>query len=218
MRGAGDLLADHAVQLLQFQHEVVLGVQAAGGVDKEVIGLARVGGGDGVVGHGGGVGAVISGDDFNFEAGAPESQLFNGGGAKGVAGGENGGLAPGLNGVGELGAGGGLAGAVDADDGDDGGAGGDFLQVGVLGRKALFNFRAGDGEIVQPAGALGFVGEFYGRHDLIGHGDAEIGADEGLLDFLEGFGGKLGRARNDALDFVDELGLRFGEAGFEFGE
>ena len=70
--------------------------------------------------HGSGVRAVSAGDDFDFEAGAPEFELFDGGGAEGVARGEQRGLFLRLNQVRELGAGRGLARAVDADDGDNG--------------------------------------------------------------------------------------------------
>ncbi len=63
-----------------------------------------------------------------------------------------------------------------------------------------------------------FVGEFDGGHDLRGHGHTEIGGNERLLDFLERLGGQLGRTRDDAFDFVRELGVCLGEAGFEFGE
>ena len=52
VRRAGQLLADDAMQLLQFLHQVVLGVQAARRVNEEVIRLARLRGGDGVVRHG----------------------------------------------------------------------------------------------------------------------------------------------------------------------
>ena len=51
-----------------------------------------------------------------------------------------------------------------------------------------------------------------------GHGHAEVGGDERGFDFFERLGGQLGRARDDALDFVRELGVRFLQAGFEFGE
>ena len=72
VRRARELLADDAMQLVQFLHEIVLGVQAAGGVYEKVIRLARQRGGDGVVRHGRGVGTVGAGDDFDFEARAPE--------------------------------------------------------------------------------------------------------------------------------------------------
>src|SRR6185437_16942382 len=46
VRRAGELLADDAMKFLQFLHQVVLGVQTAGGVDEEVVRVARAGGGD----------------------------------------------------------------------------------------------------------------------------------------------------------------------------
>ena len=84
--------------------------------------------------------------------------------------------------------------------------------------KTFFNFRAGDGEVIRSCHALRFVGQFHRRHDLSGHGHAEVGGNQSLLDFFQRFGGQLGRARDDALDFVRELGVRFLQAGFEFGE
>ena len=55
--GAGDLLVDDAADLGQLAHQVVLGLEAAGGVDDEDVELAGDGGVAGVEGDGGGVGA-----------------------------------------------------------------------------------------------------------------------------------------------------------------
>jgi len=88
VRRAGQLLADDAVELVQLLHEVVLGVQAAGGVDEQVIRMAGLRGGDGIVRHGGGIRAIGAGDDLDLEAGAPELELLDGGGAEGVTRGE----------------------------------------------------------------------------------------------------------------------------------
>jgi len=63
----------------------VFGVQAARGVNEEVIRLARLRGGDCVVRHGRSVRAIRAGDDFDLKACAPEFELLDGGGAKGVA-------------------------------------------------------------------------------------------------------------------------------------
>ena len=38
------------------------------------------------------------------------------------------------------------------------------------------------------------------------------------FDFFQRIGGQFGRTRDDAFDFVRELGVRLGETGFEFGE
>lgn len=88
VRRPGQLLADDAMELEQFLHEVVLRVQAARRINEKIIRLACLRGGDSVVRHGGGVRAVRAGDDFDLEACAPKFELFNGGGAKGVARGE----------------------------------------------------------------------------------------------------------------------------------
>jgi hypothetical protein len=37
-----------------------------------------------------------------------------------------------------------------------------------------------------------------------------------MFDFFQRLGGQLGRAGDDALDFVREFGMRLGEAGLEF--
>ena len=88
MRRAGQLLADDPVQLLQFLHQIVFRVEAAGGVDEQIIRLARLRGGHSVMRHGRRVRAVSAGDDFHLEFLAPEFDLFDGRSAEGVAGGE----------------------------------------------------------------------------------------------------------------------------------
>ena len=85
MRRAGQFLVHDAMQLLQFLHEIVLGVEAAGGVDEQVIGFAGLRGGDSVVRDGGGIGAVSAGDHRHVQALAPEFELLDGRGAKRVA-------------------------------------------------------------------------------------------------------------------------------------
>ena len=70
---SGQLFADDPVQLLQFLHQVVFGVQASGGINEQVSRLARLGGGHGVVRDGGRVGAVSAGDDFDLEALRPKA-------------------------------------------------------------------------------------------------------------------------------------------------
>ena len=72
MRRAGQLLADDAMQFLQFLHQVVLRVQTAGGINKQIIRLARLRGGDSVVRHRRRVRAISTGDDFNFQSRSPK--------------------------------------------------------------------------------------------------------------------------------------------------
>jgi len=93
-------------------------VQPPRRIDEQVIGFARQRCGDGIVRDGGGVSAVIAGDNRYFQSLAPDFELFNRGGAEGVARGEQRDLSACLKPMRELGAGGGFSGAVDADDRD----------------------------------------------------------------------------------------------------
>ena len=63
-----------------------------------------------------GVGSVRSCDDLHFQPLPPKLELFDRSGPERIARGEQDGLAPGLDEVGQLGCGGRLSGAVDADD------------------------------------------------------------------------------------------------------
>ena len=114
VRSTGQASIHHPMYLGQFLHEVVLGMETTGGVDEEIGGVAGERGRDGIVGDGGGIGLIGTGDDGNVEALPPEFELFDGGGAKGVAGGEHRDPALILDEVGEFGGGGGLAGPIDA--------------------------------------------------------------------------------------------------------
>ena len=116
-----------------------------------------------------------------------------------------------LNEMRELGAGRGFARAVDADDGNDRQARRRLSCNSALFAERLFSIsRARDGKKIQPRAALRFVSLFDGGHDLRGHRHAQVGGDERGFEFLERVGGQLGRARDDAFDFVGELGVRFG--------
>jgi hypothetical protein len=59
--------------------------------------VARLRGGQGVVGNRGGIRAVCSGDNVNLESLAPEFELLDRGGAEGVARGQQRGVAARLN-------------------------------------------------------------------------------------------------------------------------
>ena len=99
----------------------MLGVQSSRGVNKEIIHLACLCGSHGIVRHGSRIGAVSAGDHINLEARTPQFELLDGGGAKGVACGEQRGLLLRLDKrCAELFGGRGLARAVEPDDGDDG--------------------------------------------------------------------------------------------------
>jgi hypothetical protein len=106
--------------------------------------------------------------------------------------------------MGELGAGGGLAGAVDADHRHHRQAVRGAAQRGVAGREALLHLGLGDGEHVRAAAALGLVSPLHRGHDLLGHGHAEVGAEQRRLQLLERRAGQARRAGDNALDFVDE--------------
>ncbi len=85
---AGDQLLGGAAHLVELLHQVGLGVEAAGGVDDEDLGAARLGGGAGVVERGGGVAALLGLDDLDAGACGPDFELLDGGGAEGVGGAE----------------------------------------------------------------------------------------------------------------------------------
>ena len=119
VRGAGDEFGGGAFHFLQLGHQVGFCVQAAGGVDDDHICAAGLRCGERVVNHGRGIGSGFLLDDDDVGAPGPDFQLFDGGGAKGVGGGEDHGGAFFFPAVGELADGGGLAGAVDADDEND---------------------------------------------------------------------------------------------------
>ena len=155
-----------------------------------------------------GVRAVSAGDDFDLEARAPEFELLDGGGAEGVARGEQRGFFLRLNQVRELGAGRGLARAVDADDGNDRPPV-VFLILVFFFFSFFFSFPPGGGKNLRGGFPLVFLGLFDGGDDLLGHGHAEIGGDEGGFEFFQRFAGQFGRARDDAFDFVRQLAVRF---------
>lgn len=82
-------LADHPAHLLQLLHQVVLGMQASGGIGDQHVDAAGLGGLHRVEDHRGGVGAGVLGDHRDAVALAPDLQLLHGGGAEGVAGGQH---------------------------------------------------------------------------------------------------------------------------------
>ena len=81
-------LLQHFGDLAQFVHQRGLGVLAAGGVGQHEFDIAGLGGGHRVKDHAAGVGAGLGVDEFGPAALAPQLQLVNGGGAEGVAGGQ----------------------------------------------------------------------------------------------------------------------------------
>ena len=134
-----------------------------------------------------------------------------------------------LNPMRELGGGRGFAGAVDADDGNHGRAVHRHDQISFVrapclrrrlrrGQQNFFHFGAGDGKHVQILAALGFVGVLHSGDDLRGHGRAEVGGNQGGLEFIQRRRVQFGRARDDAFDFVRQPAVGFLQAGFEFGK
>ena len=161
-------------------------MQAPGAIDQQHVGAAGAGFGEGVEGEAGGVGFVAAGDDVAAGALAPDLELFDGGGAEGVAGDEHGFHA--LFGVElrQFADGGGFAGAVDADDEHDmrleravddqrlrdwGEDGGDFVGQ----RQFDFVFP----HFLAEAAAAE-VGDYLG-----GDGGAEIGGDQQVFQFFQ---------------------------------
>ncbi len=184
--GIGDALFDDAADFGELAHQVVLRVQAAGGVDDEHVDVAIDGGVTRIKGNGGGVGSHLVLHDLHINPLRPDGELLDGGGAEGVAGGDHDGLALGFEVAAELGDGGGFAGTVDAGDEDDGGAGGGELKLAGFdgpvgfhfGFEKLEDFIAGGNFSVFPRGIE--VG-----HDFGSGFDAEVGGDEALLEFVE---------------------------------
>src|SRR3954467_4053825 len=81
--GALDLPGDDRADLGELAHEGVLGLEAAGGVDDEVVDAAGLGGGAGVEGDGRGVAALLALDDFDGKALGPDLELLDSAGAEG---------------------------------------------------------------------------------------------------------------------------------------
>ncbi len=214
--GTGNAFFDDAADLGEFAHQVVLGVEAAGGVDDEDVDVAGDGGVAGVEGDGGGVGALGVFDDLDVDALGPDGELFDGGGAEGVAGGDHDGLTLGFEITSELGDGGGFAGPVDSGDEDDGGAGGCEVEFAGFGGPVGFHFRLEEVEDFVAGGDLVFFpGGVEVGHDFVGGFDAEVGGDEALFEFIEQGLVEFASAEQGA-QAADEDIAGFGEAGLEF--
>ena len=200
----------------QLAHEVFLRVQAAGGVDDEHVDVAADGGVAGVEGDGGGVGAHLVLDDLHVDAAGPDGELLDGGGAEGVAGGDHHGFALVFQVLAELGDGGGFAGAVDAGDEDDRGAAGGEFELAGFGGPVGFHFGLEEVDGLVAGGDFAFLpGGVEIGHDLGGGGDAEVGGDEALFEFVEEGLVELAAAEQGA-QAADEDLAGFGEAAFEF--
>jgi len=216
VRGTGDAFVDDLANFGKLTHEVLLRVQAAGGVDDEDIDVAGEGGIAGVEGDGGGVGAHLMFDDLDVDALGPDGELFDGGGAKGVASGDHDGLALAFEVLAELGDGGGFAGAVDAGDEDDGGTRGcEFEGAGFDGPVAFhFGFEEVE-DFVAGGDFPGVPGGVEVFHDFEGGFDAEVAGDEALFEFVEELLIELAAAE-ERFEATDEDVAGLGEAGLKF--
>ncbi len=219
VRCAGDLGGGDAANLGEFVHEILFGVEAAGGVDEDEVARAGAGGSDGVVNDGTGVGAFLMANEMAPGALGPDFDLFGGGGAEGVCGGEEDFPAGGGVAGGELAGGGGFAGAVDADEEDDAGL--------ALGRIAGLCGGRGGGtldEILEdgadaPEGiaSLSDAAAELAEDGFDGPG-TEVGGVEDFLDLFGGFGIELRFARKSGLEASEEARAGFGEASLEARE
>lgn len=118
----GVVLGESASDFFDFAHEVLAGVESAGGIAEEEIYVAAAGGLVSVVAEGSGVGLVLAADELDADAVCPRGELLDGRGAEGIGGGEEDGVPVGLEAMGEFSDGGGFACAVDADEEDGAGA------------------------------------------------------------------------------------------------
>ena len=153
------------------------------------LGAAALGGCQGVEDHGAGVGARPVGDHLGPYLLSPETHLVDGGGAEGIGGGHHHPAAVNAIGVGQLGDGGSLAAAVDAHHQDDGRSRG-RLAVAVAPEAApgLAALQDGDQLLLEGSPHGGGLPQALRRHalaqtvqHLLGRGDADVGADEQLL-------------------------------------
>ena len=205
---------DDAGDLLQLLHQVRLGVEAAGRVDDGDGGAIGLGGGEGVEDDRPGVPPRLVSDDAHLEAVAPGAELVDGGGAEGIGGGEDGGVAAILEGRCELGDGGGLAGAVHTHDEDDEQigkrgvpagrlAGGGVEEGDELGAEDVADLGGGGGAGVAHLGADAL-------EDALGCGDAGVGGDEDLLKLLPEVVIEVGSVE-EAAEMAEEAGAAAGE-------
>ncbi len=108
-------LREHAGDLAQLIHQPALRVQATGGVRDQYVNVARARRVECIEDDTGCIGVLALGDDRHVVAHAPGLELFDGGGAEGVAGSEHDGAAFVAVTAGQLADGRRLAYAVDAD-------------------------------------------------------------------------------------------------------
>ncbi len=120
--------------------------------------------------------------------------------------------------MGELGGGGGFAGAIHAHQRHHGESFGLAMQSGRLAIERAGHLTPRNSEHVKAFFALRFVAVFDGGKNALRHWQAEVGADEGVLDFFKRVVIELGRAGNDAVNLLRQLGLCALKARLEFIE
>ena len=218
--GASGITRDGgAAHLFQLRHQIGFGLQAAGGIDDDVIDFARFGGLERVEHHGAGIGAGVLADHLGVGALAPDFELLDGGGAEGVGGAEQNGVAFGLEMRGQFADGGGFARAVDADHHDDGG------RLVDVGERAVVGLQDFEQIFADEAAQLAGIADQFAVDALadavenfVGGGDADIGADERVFELFEQIGVDFLAAGDDVFDARDEAGAGFLDAAFEFFE
>ena len=86
MRRARKRFADHAVNFLQFFHQVEAGMQASGSIDKYDVTFACQGSLNGIIGHRAWIGIGLTGNHRHIQPFSPDLQLIDRGGAKSIGG------------------------------------------------------------------------------------------------------------------------------------
>ena len=168
-------------------------MKASGGVTKQELDVAAFGGLVGLVTKRCGIRVVLPADHFDLQAFGPDGELLDGRGTEGVGRCEQHGVAVALEVGGELGRGGGLARAVDADDQNRFRLRGQGTDWRRLNREDTQDFFAGNFHHVLGGDGLGLSSCLERVHDPQAHRDAEVAADEHLLEFIpiDRFAGKF---------------------------
>ena len=182
-----------------------------GGVDEEHVDPLRPRCGQRLIGEARGIGALRAGDHRASGAGAPDLELLDGGGAERVAGREHDAPALAREPRRELADGRGLARAVDSGDQDD-----ERLRRGIDhergrdGRENLLDLGGEDRLDLVGADILVVAALADRFRDPGGRGNAEVGADQNVLELLQHAGIELALG--------DEIGDRRRDRGGGTGE
>ena len=190
-RGGLDLL-HHAHDFLELGHQLGLVLQPAGGIDDQHVGGVAPRRGQGLECEARGIRPLRARDHGRAGALTPDLQLLDRGGAERVAGREHDLAALGAEARRELADGGGLARAVHADDQNDERLGGRVDHQRLRDRAEHLLDLRGEDRLHFGVADLLVVASFADRgRDARGGIDAEVGADQQFLQFLDGRGVKL---------------------------